>query len=446
VLSETSDVVIVQLPFPSMAEPHPAVARYYEGYEARYRALFPSYYVPEGELWELPLWVAHLAGMLRDIGARPLYVDLSRSPATADACFEALAALTTVDDMLFLSPLAQNFDLALEVSGAALAAGYRTVLGGNMATLAADGSATHVHVGQATPDSLRAIVDGSGGGRTETRARPGRGAEVTSVPDYTIFGAPTGRVPLLRLNASHGCLYACTFCGDAWSRQLRVVQRAALEAEVEQLESFFPGTRTLYVGDKTFGQSVEAVDNLTEALDGHGYELIVQTHVLHVTPALIERMRTLNVRVVEMGFETADDDVLNAARKPGKGIDNYLEKIQMLDRAGIKVVLNILGGLPWERAQSHRMTLEFMRDTHDLVWLYNLYNFVPYPLTPVFPTLRPRIFDWNYRNWREDAPPVFLPYFQSPSDSWQHFLETVDVATTLVGDDVLASASVGDQA
>jgi anaerobic magnesium-protoporphyrin IX monomethyl ester cyclase len=62
------------------------------------------------------------------------------------------------------------------------------------------------------------------------------------------------------------------------------------------------------------------------------------------------------------------------------------------------------------------------------VWLYNLYNYVPYPLTPHFQNMRERIVDWDFANWREDGPPVFEPYHCSREESFDFFLEKVRAA------------------
>jgi radical SAM superfamily enzyme YgiQ (UPF0313 family) len=144
-------------------------------------------------------------------------------------------------------------------------------------------------------------------------------------------------------------------------------------------------------------------------------------------------MLELGVAVVELGFETADQQALRDVAK-ANGDDGRLHRVlQMLSNARLRVILNVLGGLPSERPSSHAKTLSFMDECADLVWLYNLYNFVPYPLTPIFPRLRERIFDWNYAHWREDAPVVFTPFHLSVQSSWEMFLEKVACAHHAVG-------------
>ena len=76
-----STVWLVQLPFPSQSDPNPLVHDYYRAYGAKFRREFPEFFVPEHDLWELPLWVAHLAGMLGEAGFDYDFLDLSLLPA-----------------------------------------------------------------------------------------------------------------------------------------------------------------------------------------------------------------------------------------------------------------------------------------------------------------------------------------------------------------------------
>ena len=427
---------IVQLPFPATAAPHPAVAAYYRDYGRAFSLAHTGYFVPETALWEVPLWVAHLSGMAEAIGREPKLIDLSASPAEPESCARAILAATEPGDPVLLSPLAQNFALALAVSAILMAQRRTTLLGGNMAPLAAAGSATATHHGPATPASLAALLQ-RGTGTVTNRLEAGSVADWR--PSYRLLQAYRGKVPLLRLNASHGCLFACDFCGDAWSRSLTVVARDVLDHEVGEFERLFPDTRLIYIGDKTFGQSKEAVANLLSIFRHRGdYRFVVQTHVQALTDEVVDAMQRLGVIVVELGFESASPGLLRANRKANRDPDFFHRSIRRLRDAGLRVVLNILSGLPEEDAAAHRATLDFIERSAPDVWLYNLYNFVPYPLTAQFPRLRERIVDWQFANWREDGPPVFEPLHVSREQSFHFFIEKVAAAHAAIRRHVLA--------
>ncbi|MFC0003818.1 B12-binding domain-containing radical SAM protein [Micromonospora siamensis] len=433
-----TSAVIVQLPFPSTAEPDPHLTRYYADYDATFRADFPEYFIPQDGLWEMPLWVAHLTALVRSGGLDSRFCDLSRQPALPEGCAEAILADSSPGDLVLISPLAQNLRLALHVAPLLRRAGRKVVLGGNMAPLVDPDEVDLVHRGQLTPALVGRLVRlARGTGRlSENLPVLGKADDLIDwVPDYRHLDGYRGQVPLLRLNASHGCLYRCSFCGDAWTRQLILVHRRALEAEVDRLTARFPEARLFYIGDKTFGQSPEAVANLIDVFaDRPGYRFIVQTHVMQVRPAILEQMQALGVAAVELGFESGDSELLKRMSKLSRGLDDYGRKVRLLHDGGLRVVLNVMGGLDEETEESHAQTVDWLWQHRELLWLFNLYNFVPYPLVPDFARLRPRIFDWDFANWREDAPPVYRPRNLTPARSWELFQEKVARAGRIVGE------------
>ncbi|MFI2190306.1 B12-binding domain-containing radical SAM protein [Streptomyces sioyaensis] len=440
---------IVQLPFPSTRDPDPLLSDYYVEYDRRFRAHLSEYFIPSDGLWEMPLWVAHLTALLDTAGIDSAFSDLSKTPADAESCGEALMAVTDHGDLVLMSPLAQNFRLALDTAKRLEDAGRRVVLGGNMAPLAPKGAVHVVHRGQLDATLVRRLANlaAGRGGNTERPTVHGLSAErISWTPNYRHLGGYSSKVPLLRLNASHGCLYECAFCGDAWSKQLTLVEKSALAAEVDELSARFPDTRVVYIGDKTFGQSREAVRNLLDVFrDRPGYRFIVQTHVMQVKDSVIEAMLDLGVDAVELGFESADSQMLKSLGKLSRGLDHYTEKIHALSDAGLKVVLNMMGGLDEETEQAHAQTIEWMEGNSSALWLFNLYNFVPYPLIPDFPRLRERIFNWNFADWREDAPVVYQPRHLTPERSWELFQEKIAAAHRIIcatGAEFLDSAAV----
>lgn len=435
-------VHIVQLPFPSTWSPEPDLDAYYRVYERRFTELLPEYFVPEGQLWEMPLWVAHLTALLDQVGLDSTFADLSR--AEASACADRLLDESAAGDLILMSPLAQNFALALEVSRRMRDADRKCVLGGNMAPLVPPDGCHSVFRGQLDVSAARRLAAIARGERAASdrgeRADDAGIIQIASkrglqsqrigwAPNYRHLEGYAGQVPLIRINASHGCLFECDFCGDAWSSQLTLVDRDALRREVDDLTERFPKCRTIYLGDKTFGQSRQAVANLLAVFaDRPGFKFIVQTHVMQVKPWVIEAMVDLGVVVAEMGFESADTAMLKAQNKLSRGLDDYTKRIAALREAGIHVVLNVMGGLDEETAQSHRLTVDWQREHRELLWLCNLYNFVPYPLTPSFARLRSRIFDWDFAHWREDAPVVYQPAHLTVRESWELFKEKISTA------------------
>lgn len=423
-------VVIAQLPFPSQTSPHSTLSAYYETYFSRFQELAGVPAGKAGDLWEPPLWAAHLAGA---IGAgRSVFFDLSLEAYSAEACVDNIDARLSGNGSatVCFSPLAQNLALATTVAKGLRKRGHRVVLGGNMAGLADETAFDLVVEGLAVPE-LDELLHRNG--RLGARSRRGTRGVIGHVPDLSILGGFSERAGIVRLNASHGCLFRCSFCGDAWSEQLHLVRKENLRREIVALKETFPEAEICYIGDKTFGQSPEAARNLAEVVadEQPGFRFIAQTHFSVVTAELITLMKKIGICVVEIGFESGDGDLLKAVRKPGK-LANFHDRCKLLADAGIQVVLNVMGGLPHSTRRSCERTADMLAEGSSHVALYNLYNFVPYPLAPIFEDLRPRIFDWDFDHWREDAPVVFEPYHLSVDESWEQFLSLVALCHDLI--------------
>ena len=138
-------VALVQLPFPSQSDPLPALAAYYDAYNREYAKVFPEYAVKTGDLWEAPLWVAHMDGAIGCPDTQ--FIDLSRARFVVEDCVREIVERVTPPALIFCSPLAQNFSLAAAVSRHLIARGYRTVVGGNMSELASLKDFSTVHSG-----------------------------------------------------------------------------------------------------------------------------------------------------------------------------------------------------------------------------------------------------------------------------------------------------------
>ncbi|WP_186828217.1 B12-binding domain-containing radical SAM protein [Pseudomonas syringae] len=430
---QITKVRIVQLPFPSQYETHSVINRYYSLYLDEYKKVFTKYHINETDLWEAPLWVAHLDSALNVHDTE--LIDLSQVEFDSKRCLAILEEHITRETLFVFSPLAQNLTLCSEVSRQLLASYAHTVVGGNVTELVDKNDFTLTYGGIAGP-SLYSTILSAIGNREKfiyKQVVVGRSQEVQAYNiNYRLLKNFRGRVPLIRINASHGCLLNCNFCGDAWSRQLHVVPYNVLENEFQEIVEYFPNFDILYVGDKTFGQSQAAIENLQKLK--HFFKnkkLIVQTHVSVINDRLIRQLLELNVKVVEIGFESANDTLLKASNKVATSA-KHESAIKLLHSNGFSVVLNVLGGLPFETRESHDDTIRFLLQTSSYVWLYNLYSFVPYPKTPIFSELKERIINWNFSEWREDMPPIFEPYHMSGLDLWELYLEKVRVCTKIL--------------
>jgi len=422
-------ISLIQLPFPSQIDPLPLLKHYYNIYAIKFNNFFDKYKLKDGDLWEAPQWIAYLDGAINR--SDTTFIDLSKVAFNVEDCVGKICGAVNNSHLLFFSPLAQNLSLAAEISKELLRRGYNTVVGGNMTKLINPYEFSLIYSRPANSNTYNEIVTALRLGlhRIDADDFPRQKYNPFDYKvNYRFLTKFSKRVSLARIHASHGCLFSCSFCGDVWSGQLYNVNFDLLHHELTEIKEAFPGIKLLYIGDKTFGQSKTAIKSLLKLFgNSQDFHLIVQTHTSMVNSWLLNIMEQLQVKAVELGFETACTDELRKVNKPySSKLSHYTRIFEKMNSYGIKIILNVLKGMPYETKESHKKTLNFLKEMSGVVWLYNLYNFVPYPLAPIFPKIRSRIVDWNFTNWREDRPVVYEPFYLDRQESWKFFLEIVE--------------------
>lgn len=202
------------------------------------------------------------------------------------------------------------------------------------------------------------------------------GVEYKSGVDYTPFA---GVKTIGRLTLSTGCSHRCKFCVVPDN-----VEKTPIADVYQQADELCRLTSPLiYVNDKTFGQCGNfwllsklfgyIARNMTVTFDG----FIVQTTASQLLRIDDDFLLASGVRYVELGVETYNNSILSAMKKPAteKLIDAATEKLR---RLGIKLVPNILIGLPGENAETYSRTLNWLSANADVISHVNAYNLAVY--------------------------------------------------------------------
>lgn len=187
--------------------------------------------------------------------------------------------------------------------------------------------------------------------------------------DYSLF---VGIECIPRLTLSTGCKHHCKFC--TVSKQLEAKTPENIQ---QQLESFRPlKFKLIYLDDKTFGQAdncrwLNSVYRWIKSYNPEFEGFIVQTTAAMVCKRPIDFWEKLYIKVVEIGVETFNDDLLKRYRKPAS--ERIIDRaIQRLAQAGIKCITNIILGLPGETEYTYRHTIDFLYGCYTLEYLYSL--------------------------------------------------------------------------
>lgn len=193
--------------------------------------------------------------------------------------------------------------------------------------------------------------------------------------DYQHFA---GAKTIARLTMSEGCLHNCKFCTVA-----KGVAEIPVEQIIQQLyEVACLDSPLVYIDDKTFGQCENHTDlpllrqTLKErkhAFDG----FIIQTTASQLLKLPDHFLIQSGIQYVELGVESYNDDILRAMNKPvNEGtIDLAVDKLR---RLGIKVIPNIMIGLPGETVDTYVETLTWLNDNISAISHGNVYTYVDY--------------------------------------------------------------------
>ena len=163
--------------------------------------------------------------------------------------------------------------------------------------------------------------------------------------DYSLF-AGTKCIP--RLTLSTGCRHKCSFCIVPDE-----VQENTRHDIMQQVESFRAlKFKLAYINDKTFGQAgnhwylkviYHRIKRYNPAFEG----FIVQTTAIMAASKDIYFWEKHHIKVVEIGVETYNDELLSRYRKPSREfrIEQAVNKLYVAD---VKIILNLILGLPGE--------------------------------------------------------------------------------------------------
>jgi radical SAM superfamily enzyme YgiQ (UPF0313 family) len=199
------------------------------------------------------------------------------------------------------------------------------------------------------------------------RAAPPAWDLLPPLADYkAITGAGDGLVPV---DSGRGCSFDCSFCSIPrfWGRRSRCLSPERLADELDALRHL-EGARAAYLCHDIFGANRANAWDFCEELLARAartgrapFPWEVRARIDHLDPELIELMGRAGCYRVLLGIESGSERVRRVAHKRLQGTEDtavQLERIAALGAAGITPILSLILGLPGERDEDLRATLE----------------------------------------------------------------------------------------
>ena len=185
------------------------------------------------------------------------------------------------------------------------------------------------------------------------------------------------------LFATRGCPHRCLYCGsrEIWGRKPRFRDPEHVAMEITSLQSM--GVTRFHFDDDTFGVTGDYLRRLCHALKylTPGITWSCEIHVRLVNDANIRLMKDAGCRMIQLGIESGNDNILKHIRK-GFTIEAALAACRLIVRHGIRLHTFFMAGFPWETEATLHDTRMAMETTDCEKIIYSL--FTPYPGTEAF--------------------------------------------------------------
>jgi len=194
-------------------------------------------------------------------------------------------------------------------------------------------------------------------------------------PDYAditdIMPLPTDDMypPYVDIISARGCPYSCTFCAP--SEQMvfgKKVRQRSLQHVLGELNMLYKRYRfnTLTIHDDMFTLKKDYIMEFCDMIEMLGWNIKFQCQsradFVAKNPDIIKRMREVGLNLINIGFESGSQKILDFYKKGTKVEDNY-ECARILHENGIHIFYNVMFCAPTETKEDMLMTSKLIKDT-----------------------------------------------------------------------------------
>jgi radical SAM superfamily enzyme YgiQ (UPF0313 family) len=185
------------------------------------------------------------------------------------------------------------------------------------------------------------------------------------------------KYPMVMIITGRGCPFHCFFCvypQTFHSRRYRARSPENVVAEFEYIRANFPDVKEIGIEDDCFTANPARVREicrlLIERKVGMAWYCNVRGDVDYET---LKQMRQAGCRMVTVGFESADQNVLELMRK-NESVGNYYRFAKDARRAGILVHGCLMCGTPGDSLETQEVNYRFAEKINcDSMQFYPLY-------------------------------------------------------------------------
>jgi len=247
--------------------------------------------------------------------------------------------------------------------------------------------------------------------------------------------------PFLPILSSRSCPYNCNYCPYLvmYSKYRMRSANNVLE-EIKYLHDNF-GIKAMLFRDPIFSLNRPRTERIIQGLINMdlGIRWACETRLDHLDEALLDLMYKAGVRVINVGVESSDYDILKKATRKPIEIEHQEKIIKYCEKIGIRVTAFYIFGLPDDTVESIKNTIKYAKklNTHAAQFFLS----TPFPGTQFYQQTEDKIFDHDWKHFDCYTPVMnhknlspeellklkekaFVSYYYRPRYAW-YFIKRV---------------------
>ena len=205
------------------------------------------------------------------------------------------------------------------------------------------------------------------------------------------------------IQSSRGCPYPCFFYCTYPTQQGRKLRFRDSSKILEEMNYFNKklDVKNFIFRDPVFAISKEHTMELCKKLISNKvkYNICIETHLNNIDEELALYLKKAGVKIAMIGIESGVEEIRKISHRLSETNDKQLNKINFLEKIGIKIKANYIIGLPEDNEETYYRTLNYAKLINSSYAQFSI--FTPYPGTPAYLEYQDKIITNKFEDFTQ---------------------------------------------
>lgn len=207
-----------------------------------------------------------------------------------------------------------------------------------------------------------------------------------------------GKGLTIPISSSRGCPYSCSYYCTYPLQQGNKLRLRNTENVVNEMLYWHKNynVNNFIFRDPVFSLNKKhTLELLNKIIDTNKkFNICVETHLKNLDKETIEKFKLAGIKLVYVGIESGDEEVLIDSKRTTIEFDSQIEKVKQLEHNGISVKAMYILAQPSDNEITSKKTINYSKKIPSTYAQFSI--FTPYPGTPVFENFKDKIIVDNY--------------------------------------------------